>query len=375
LSRKVSEKDFLKAGLMKDTLKNQFAIAKAVGSLKTVKYLDADKKTGLVMPSDMDSVKVKIDLFIKENKLAKQMVERWFNIDAAGNFNYDLIMERGRYSASAGEKDLSAKMVTGADYLYDEELLGNTFTVFNKLKFYPNEPVARVIQIAALAEANQISQSFLKEKAIKSVNDIYERTKEGYTVVNTSFLYRLDWSPKNIEAFKAGFVNEKDAARRKAFLDTTSSLRLNFLGEQTSISLVTFKIGEKRSMAQVIDLSVKRNIDKVFAMLQREYEVFRPVAPINTSSPLTARIGLKEGVEPGQKYEIIESAKDAKTGLYKWKSVGSTKVDKKLPIWDNRIGAAEEAGAAPSSTPANDFTTFSGGSDAVPGLHYIRLKK
>ena len=139
------------------------------------------------------------------------------------------------------------------------------------------------------------------------------------------------------------------------------------------MSLVTFKIGEKRTLTQVIDLSVKRNVDKVYAMLQREYEVFRPIAPVNSINPLTARIGLKEGVEPGQKFEILESEKDKKTGLFKWKSIGTAKVDKKLPVWDNRFGAKEEL---PAGTPAADeFTTFSGGGKAEAGIHFLRLVK
>lgn len=376
LSRNITERDFLKAGYLKDTLKNQFAIAKAMGSFKTLKYLDKGQQTAVVLPSSMDSVKAKIDLYISEDNLGKQLVAKWFNVDKQGNFNYELVKERGKYSASSSETDLAAKVVTGSDFLYDEELIGNTFTVFNKLKFYPNEPVAKAVQLAALEEANKISFDFAKTKAIDAANQLYERTKEGYTVVSTSFLYKLDWSTKTIEAFKAGFINEADINKRRTFMDTTKMFKLIYLGEQSSMSLVTFKFGQKRTLEQVIDLSVKRNIDKVYAKLQSEYEVFRPISPVNTVNPLTARIGLKEGVEPGQKFEILESTKDKKTGLFKWRNIGSVKVDKKLPVWDNRYGAAEEAeaeGQKPQS--GNDFTTFSGGSDAVAGMHFIRLKK
>lgn len=373
LTKNLGDTEFKKAGYLRDTLKNPFAIAKAVGSLKTLKYLDPEKKTAVVMPSSMDSVKAKIDLYISEDRLANQMVAKWFNVDQSGNFNYELIKERGKYSASSGEVDLSAKVVTGSDYLYDEELIGNTFVVFNKFKFYPNEPVAKLVLVAALAEASTIKLDFAKSKAIEAANAVYERTKEGYTVVTTSFLYKLNWDKSAMEVFKTRFVNEANAGIRRKFLDTTTSFKLNFLGEQTSIGLVTFKFGEKRTLQQVIDLSVKRNVDKVYAMLQREYEVFRPIAPVNSVNPLTARIGLKEGVEPGQKFEILESEKDKKTGLFKWKSIGTAKVDKKLPVWDNRFGAKEELPAGTTAT--DEFTTFSGGGKAEAGIHFLRLVK
>lgn len=379
LQRNVSEAEFKMLGFLKDTLKNPMLITKAVAQLKNVKMVGPEGKFGVVLPNSMDSMRAKVDLSIKKDHLANQLLAKWFNADAKGNFNTELILERGKYSASEQDKELAAKMATSADYLYDEELIGNTFTVFCKFKFYPNEPVARIIKEAAMVEVNKNAQKgvpdFVTQKAIKGIEEVYQRTKEGYTLITTTLLYKLNWDKATADIFKQRYITEADPVKRKAFLDTTNLIGLTFLGDQTSTTLVTFKIGEKRTEDQVIDLSVKRNIDKVFAQLQKEYQVFRPVSPISTNNPLTARIGLKEGLEPGQKFEVLESRKDKKTGFYTWASIGTVKVDDKLPIWDNRIGAEEEGvNKDAQGNPLPQFTTFKGSSDAQPGMHVIRLK-
>lgn len=370
--KNLSVNDFKKLGFVYDTLTNPLKISKALVSQKNLTYLNQEKSKAVVQPAESDSVLFSINKFIEDNKIASNIVQKWYNVDKNMNYNFDLVMERGQYSASAEDKDIAGKMATGKDYFYDEELIGNTFVIFTKLKFYPNEPVARAIQAYALLQAQEIKVAMVQKKAVEKANDLYETTKEGYTVVTTSYLYQLDWNKETVQAMKDKVFNETDLTKRKNFFETSDILKLKFIGEQTARTLVTFKLGEKRTEEQVIDLSVKRNIDKVYTMLQKEYEVFRPVTPVSTSDPITARIGLKEGVEAGQKFEVLESSIDKKTGLQSWKSIGSVKVDDKLPIWDNTFGAEPVQG---STTPLTEFTTFKGGTKCIPGMHFLRLKK
>ena len=147
---------------------------------------------------------------------------------------------------------------------------------------------------------------------------------------------------------------------------------MEFLGKVSSSSLVTFKIGEQRTESEIIDLQIKRTVDNALAKLQKEYVQFRPVSPIYSTEPVTAKIGLKEGVEPKQKFEILEMSFN-EIGIPEWKNVGNVSVDKNAIIWDNRQGSEiqsdEEGNALPS------YTIFSGGKKAISGLHYIRLIK
>jgi hypothetical protein len=87
---------------------------------------------------------------------------------------------------------------------------------------------------------------------------------------------------------------------------------------------------------------------------------------------VTAQIGLKEGLEKGDKFEILEMGWN-ELGIPVWKSIGKVSLDKKSPIWDNRQGA--EVGVDKEGKPLPAFTKFKGGKKAMPGLHYLRLTK
>jgi hypothetical protein len=78
---------------------------------------------------------------------------------------------------------------------------------------------------------------------------------------------------------------------------------------------------------------------------------------------------MKEGLEGGEKFEVLEANMDPKTGIIEYKKKGTIKVDKNL-IWDNRYNAGlpitDETGAE-IKNPLNG-TTFEGGSKFYPGM-------
>ena len=85
---------------------------------------------------------------------------------------------------------------------------------------------------------------------------------------------------------------------------------------------------EKRTEEQIIALSTTRNVDAVFAKLQKKHDVFKPKVPLLTGNPITAKIGMKEGLEGGDKYEVLEQSADAE-GKITYKRKGVISVDKK----------------------------------------------
>jgi hypothetical protein len=371
IAYKLTENDLRMGGFLKDTLKDAMKIMKAVGNLKTVKYLNEEKTIAVVVPNGMDSAKLKIDKHIKESSLAKMLVAKWLNKKEDGSFDFELIRERGMYSPSNESAD---QQIQGVD---DSDLIGNTFVVFNKMNFYPNEPVAKLVLDAALIEAGKITVEMAKQKAIEKAKQAYERMKEGYTVITSSFLYKLVWDQPTIDKFNVAFMSK--TANTKLAWDTSNFFKLAFVGKETNTSLVTMSLKVKRTLEQTIKLAVDRNIDGVYSKLQKEYVVFRPVSPIiSGGDTIRAKIGLKEGIEPGQTFEILElKTIDKKLGTQRYVSIGKTKVNKKMPVWDNRAGAMEEPeldkDGKPVLTP--EYTTFSGAKGTQPGMHFIRLIK
>ena len=373
----LTQNDFLASGWYVDTLRTMKDFLGALKKpLNPLRYTKADSSEAVMDPNKKDMFQIKIEKFIRDKDLAKQIVSSWFNRnEETGVMNWDLIKSRGKYSASEEKLDQSKSVADETNFLMDFELIGNTYTVINKMDFYPNEPYARAL--ADQAKADLLVKmagkpEILITKAMEAIEAIYEKTKEGYTVKCNSFLYKLDWDEEIAEKTKQYFFNNNIDA--KAAWDTTSIFNISFVGKTTSASLVTFKIGEKRTEEDIINLQVKRTMDNAVAKLQKKYIQFRAVAPISSVEPLTARIGTKQGVESKQKWEILEMSFND-LGLPVWKSIGKAAVDKKAPIWDNVQGAEVAVDKDGNPLPIQKFSTFSGGNKAQPGLHFIRLVK
>jgi len=369
----LSEQDLLDAGFLKDTLKNPLQIAKATGSLKPVKYLNTEQTIAVVMPTEKQEYQLKIDKVMNDNKLANKLVAKWFNRSADGKFDMSLIQERGFYNASELEASIAQGQALGAASLGDagEELLRNTFVTFTKLEFIENEPAAAIVRDAAkayIAESMAGKPQMLIDKSMQVVDATYEKTKEGYSLWSKTWLYRLNWN----DSIAAIFYN--DLWSNPSAFDKSDLFSLEFVGDQYNQSLVTFKIGEKRTQEQIIDLALVRNVDNAFAKLQKKNDVFKPKVPVLTSNPITAQIGMKEGLNGGESFDVLEMTLNPKTGLTEYKKVGSAKADKKI-IWDNRYNAGEQVEPV-LDKDGNPITAtpFKGGKTIQPGMLLKQVK-
>lgn len=363
----LSESDLMEAGFLTDTLKTPFEHLKATAKLKELRYVNEDKSYAVIVPSEKEIFQIKIDKVINSQKLANQVVASWFNRSDDGKFDMSEIQKRGFYNASELEAAIAEGQSRGTAVLGDagEELIKNTFVTFSKLDFVENEIIANEIRIIAkeeLAKNMEGQPQFMIDKANEGIDAVYERTKEGYSLWSKTWLYQLNWNDSI-----AGVFYDELWSNPSAF-DESDLFTLNFVGVQYNQSLVTFKFGEKRTEEQVIDLTLVRNIDKAFAELQKENEVFRPKVPVQTAAPITAQIGMKEGLSGGETFDVLEMRIDSKTGLTEYKTIGSAKVDKNH-IWDNRYNAGEEKEPA-LDKEGNPITStlFKGSKKIQPGM-------
>lgn len=314
-----------------------------------------------------------IEKYFKDEQIAKKLVAKWFNRQADGSFDYDLIGARGAFNASFLDTKTAAASSDGKALLATAgfELINNTFVVVSSMKFVENEPIARGIRDAAILAA-QNAPGLVRMGIEKAAEIAYNKGKEGYSVWTTSYLYKLKWTPEVEGTFYQDMYGDKKEmtpAKKALFDKNTDLFQMEFVGSQKATTLVTFSLKEKRTEDQIINLSVTRNIDKVFAKLQKNYDVFKPKVPLYTGEPITAKIGLKEGLEGGDKFEVLEAVMDQKSGKIEYKSIGTIKVDGDK-IWDNRFNLGDEAPAE----GAIDRTTFKGGKKFYPGLLIRQIK-
>ena len=370
-------------------------------SFDPIKYtLTAEEKATVYKPASAagkflaTSVSIKIDSVSKElpfrikkylekEKIANKLVAKWFDRQSDGSFDWNLIAERGVFNASFLETKTAQSSSDGQALLKTAgfELIGNTFVVINKFNFVANEPVARVIRDLAKAEAaKNITVAMLLEKANKGLDAVYEKTKEGYSIWATSYLYKLVWNDTVANIFYTDFYMEKGAidAKKKEAFDKSDLFKLEFIGDENATGLILFSLKEKRTEDQIIEIATVRIVDNVYAKLQKKYDVFKTKTPLYTGYPITAKIGLKEGLEGGDKFDVLEQNIDPKTGVATYKSIGTIKVDKDL-IWDNtfdagEISVAEPVADASAAKPVVDRTTFTGGKKYYSGLLIKQIK-
>lgn len=371
-------------------------------SFNPINYtLTAEEKALIYKPSKMgkmaaSAAEIKIDSVAKElpyriqkyltkEKIANKLVAKWFNRQADGSFDWNLVADRGVFNASFLETKSAQSSSDGQALLKTAgfELIDNTFVVINKFNFYANEPVAAGVRDAVKAELAKImagKPQMLIDKANKGIDEVYEKTKEGYSIFATSYLYKLVWNDTISNMFFTDMYMEKgslDAKKKEAF-DKSDLFKLEFIGDETASGLITFSLKEKRTEEQIITLSTKRIIDNVYAKLQKKYDVFKTKTPLYTGYPITAKIGMKEGLEGGEKFDVLEQNIDPKTGVATYKSIGTIKVNKNL-ILDNTFNDGEAPVAEPvvegqEAKPVIDRTTFDGGKKFYSGLLIKQIK-
>jgi hypothetical protein len=313
----------------------QYGVNKSGGE-KLLSDVATASSAGIIQ--DNSKVEYQLLKFINQNKFSHELLKKWFNIKEDGSFNQDYVAEmidlqltveqKKAYSLAASE---SAETDKNREYLID-----NTYIVFTRMNFVSNEVVALPIYEKAKSKANELS-GIKQTLALKAAESVYNKTKEGYSVWTTGWLFDLKWDKLDVSNFKKAIVSGKIDFEK--FYETNFSL--NYVGTEKATSLVTFSLkkGEaNRSESEIIELSTNRNIDKVLVKLQRGYEQFMPVFPIQSEKPIGAYLGMKEGLEGGEVFEFLAKQTDGT-----FKSKGSIKVDKKK-IWDNRYGSSEKKG-------------------------------
>lgn len=321
----------------------------------------ASSATGGAYDDEAAAMPAKIEQYIAETGLAKQLVSKWFNVSATGEMDMTLVQERGFYNASEMDAAIASGQARGLASLADagEELIANTFVTFSKLNYVSNEVAAGVVLTAAKLKADKIKIPTAQAAAIAAAELAYEKAKEGYSVWTTTWLYQLEWNTTVASEFW-------DMWGDKAAFDNSDIFKMTLVGQESNQSLVTFSLTESRTEEEIIDMATVRNIDNVFAKLQKQYDVFKPKTPITGINPITAQIGLKEGLDYDDSFEVLERVLNSKTGLTEYKVVGKASINKNEPIWDNRYNAG--------ATDASEVTVFKGSKKIQAGM-LLRLVK
>ena len=307
--------------------------------------------------------------FLESNNIARDVVAKWFNRSEKGGFNMDLVAERGKYDAGALDIAKAKASQRGTDMLADagEELIKNTFILVNDYKYVSKEDVAKKVNnlLGSIASATGNSNFTIGSDAITFVG-------KGYVVKTTAYLFRLKWDEETAAIFYQNYWTEDnnlDAAKKKAF-DESKIFKLEFIGTDTSWADVQSTTMTNKTEDQLIEKATIKAVDAVIVELQKNHDEFKTKTPLYSGEPITAKIGLKEGLTEKSKFDVLEQRQD-KNGKTEYVSVGTIKVDSSYPIWNNLYGADEEK--VNSEVDKTYFKKVSG-KDFYPGMLIVQKK-
>ncbi len=316
--------------------------------------------TGSNSSMSKDDYAVAANMHIVDNGIAKQLVDNWF-IDGDTIFSMKKVQERGLYAASALDVETAKNSARGMAMLEDagEELIGNTFVVVSRYRYMSKDELVAEINAIAQTAANLAGGGYASLGASAATIAIKASLGAGYYVKTTSYLFKLRWNPEMASTFYSELWNNREA------YDDSELFSLQYIGSESAWANVKAGIFTSKPESELIRIATVNASDAAIAKLAKNNDVFKTKTPlIIDGDGIYAKIGLKEGLEAGDRFEVLERIQDEKTGKTVYNKKGEVKVSKGH-IWDNRYMADEELRLTGKEQDF-DMTRFDG---SVKGLY------
>lgn len=324
---------------------------------------------------------------LNDNEVAKKMIAKWFGLSGTSvedmTFNTRLIQSRGQYNATDVDIALALQTTRGLIMLSDagEELLGQTFVLVNDVTYITAEQEAQAAKVA-MSAIGGLFDAFTGGSAGRDMAKLGGAIADSFTgfkVKTHSYLYQLVWNDSVAAVFyQQHYTDKPNPEKVQAFLNDKSTYRVKYVAHEYEFDKKSVLKGQY-TRTELVRTICARSMDKNIVTLAKQYEDFKVKTPVY--SVLTtergkiegyaAKIGMKEGITDGSKFQVVQRLQDPETGKTSYKYVATVKA-KKGCIWDNRYNAVLEQ-ADEASLPYTTFTKVSGG-EILPGMLLIEGK-
>ena len=324
---------------------------------------------------------------LNRQEIAKKMVAKWFGFQGTSvedaTFNTELLQTRGQYNATDVDVAVALQTTRGLASLSDagEELLGQTFVLVNDITYVTAEQEAAAAKVA-MGVIGGLFDALTGGSGGRQMADAAGKIADSFTGFKGkthSYLYQLEWNDSIAAIFyQSHYTGTPDPEKVQAFLDDKTTYRLKYVAHEYEFDKKSVLKG-KYSRTELVRTICARSMDKNIVALAKQYEDFKvktPVYKVLTNQRgkvegYAAKIGMKEGITDGSKFQVVERIQDPETGKTKYKYVATVKAQKGC-IWDNRYNAVlEEADGA--TLPYTTFTKTAGG-EILPGMLLIEGK-
>lgn len=280
----------------------------------------------------------KVKAYCRDNFITEDLIKLWWDYSPemkdGTHFSVDTIIERGIYNASQLDKIKAQKVIGGMNKIVSNaslDLIPNTFILVTRISFVSPDDMSK--KVTGILNGLSQTQHF-NQNDLGSGIGLY-----GYWAKSTSYLFQLKWNKEIEEHFISQNWNSNDLED----LYSSSIYGIKFVGKTTDRAKPALKLNIHATDEQKRDLLEKTTMRAYYgaiAKLQKKYDVFKTKDQVFVDGDkIYSYIGKKEGVESGDKFEVLEqNLKDDGTVVYQRVATLKAMEGK---IWDNRIGATE----------------------------------
>lgn len=293
-------------------------------NLETLFLRPGFSRDNLRVPADVE------DAFLNDLKkleVGRKVIAKWYNRQADGTMDMELVHQRGRFAATDADFFAAASTSRGDAALQDmgNELVNKSFVLIIDLR-----------NIRNMTETENAS------------------TSRGWTAQMSAHLYRVDFNDEVRYAFYETWIYEEDSPevkqqKREAFDSMEFPLEhvanVSLVLPSTVNSTQTRRLGTKSDDQLLQELVQKAYEDAIFE-LERRVEAFRVVTPLYERRPPRAKIGLKEGLRTDYRFFVYEHVYNRRTSTVEPVRRGVIRAGRSSRIHDNRHEAYGDMGTS-----------------------------
>lgn len=280
-----------------------------------------------------------IPKWLNDNKIGQKILAAWFNRQADGSFNVDVLKERGLFNANDNDFMVASASKRGESSLMDMGM-------------------GLVDQSYVLAfdfKDNMTMTQYYDKNETAAEN----RVMNGFRTTANSYLFKLNFNDSVAAVFFQDYwfgPNDANAEAKKAAFENATFPFVFVSKQHNDVSSTQYNEGQKlapkvqKTKDELLEQLVNSELEAVMTDIENQKQEFRVKAMVSSVHPISAKIGKKEGLKFDHRYFVLENRTRGNGTLYS-KRVA---VVKSMKIADNQK-------VTTGQTDASEFYQIAGG--------------
>jgi len=255
---------------------------------------------------------------LNENKIGQKIVAKWFNRQADGTFNVNMLKERGMFNANDNDFVVASASKRGESALMDMGL------------GLVDKSYVLVVDFDKIMSMDQ----YYTQAEIPTA----QRIMNGYKATVHGYLYKLNFNDSVAAYFFQDYwTSEKNPAKAAAF-DAANFPFIPVAHYQKDMMGVQYNPGQmlapkvQKSGDELMKQLAEAAVNSFMTETENKNEDFRVKAFVSAVKPIAAKIGKKEGLQFDQRYFVYENKSRKNGDVYSVRKA----VVKAMKVVDNR---------------------------------------